>query len=104
LWHEHRYTLLAKGLSESEASTHEAQFVLEHTRRLAAKKSPIGDDDEPTKFWIIRNSWGSVWGEEGYYRIVRGTGACGLNKLVTSAADVTSGKPAGGNTQVLLWQ
>jgi len=41
--------------------------------------------DGGKKYWKIRNSWGESWGEKGYYRIVRGTGKCGLNTMVTTA-------------------
>jgi len=41
--------------------------------------------DAGVNFWRIKNSWGTDWGESGFYRLIRGIGACGINKVITIA-------------------
>jgi len=38
------------------------------------------DKDSGKVYYIVRNSWGTTWGEEGYIRIaaVDGDGICGI--------------------------
>jgi len=32
-----------------------------------------GTAPDGTKYWIGRNSWGTYWGEQGWFRIVQGS-------------------------------
>jgi cathepsin X len=36
-------------------------------------------------YWIVRNSWGQYWGENGWFRIIRGKDALGIERSVSWA-------------------
>jgi C1A family cysteine protease len=56
---------------------------LDHGVTLVGYGTASGDD-----FWIIKNSWGTSWGENGYIRLERGSkagaqGCCGIFKAAS---------------------
>ncbi|CAJ0594727.1 unnamed protein product [Cylicocyclus nassatus] len=41
-----------------------------------------GEEREGKKYWLAANSWNTDWGEDGFFRILRGTDECGIEAHV----------------------
>ncbi|KAK8647812.1 hypothetical protein V6N13_121539 [Hibiscus sabdariffa] len=61
--------------------TGECDSVLTHGVTIVG----YGTSEEGLKYWVIKNSWGKTWGENGFMKIQRGVnapgGLCGIARM-----------------------
>jgi cathepsin C len=47
-----------------------------------------GEENTGEKYWIIQNTWGPAWGEEGFFRMKRGSDEFGIESICETATPV----------------
>nr|XP_020020352.1 cathepsin W [Castor canadensis] len=86
-----------KGVIKATSTTCDPRFVNHSVLLVGFGKSKVKGMREETvsprshrpcrstPYWILKNSWGPKWGEEGYFRLHRGSNACGITKYPLTA-------------------
>lgn len=57
----------------------------DHAVAIVGYGDDVDGQGQPLPYWLIRNSWGSDWGESGYIRVMRGANVCGVTNDVNFA-------------------
>ncbi|XP_072017541.1 uncharacterized peptidase C1-like protein F26E4.3 [Amphiura filiformis] len=53
-----------------------------HSIRIIGWGTDYSDPRDPKDYWLCANSWGTSWGEDGYFRIIRGQNECQIESFV----------------------
>ncbi|XP_052203321.1 cysteine proteinase mucunain-like [Diospyros lotus] len=73
---------------ESGIFTGECGTELDHTVTVVGYGTENGVD-----YWILKNSWGALWGEDGYIRLERNVGGAGKCGIAAEASYPIKGNP-----------
>ena len=57
-----------------------AEFKGRHAVKIIGWGEEEINATHSSKYWLCQNSWGSKWGENGFFRILRGENHCGIEQ------------------------
>jgi cathepsin B len=40
--------------------------------------------EDGTPYWLVANSWNTDWGNNGYFKILRGSNECGIEDEIVA--------------------
>merc|ERR1712179_481753 len=75
------FAVVATIESCSQATDPNCKYNLNHAVTVVGYGHESGKD-----YWLVKNSWGTWFGESGYIKIKRGTGHCGIGSMEYTAA------------------
>ncbi|UMM37944.1 hypothetical protein L5515_009549 [Caenorhabditis briggsae] len=52
--------------------------------------------EKKVDYWLVANSWSTTFGENGFFKIRRGTNECGIEENVVAGLPKSSGNIIGG--------
>jgi cathepsin C len=59
--------------------------ITNHAVLLVGYGTDMTNPETPQDYWIVKNSWGEGWGEEGYFRIRRGVDECSIESIAVQS-------------------
>merc|ERR1711966_646544 len=80
----------------------EVSLVDSDADTIAREIMERGPVEAGVKYWKVQNSWNPYWGEEGYFRIRRGTDEAGIEDEVTCNGDGKWSGPGVPEAQIVV--
>ncbi|XP_063301939.1 uncharacterized protein LOC134601394 [Pelobates fuscus] len=75
----HEFQLYKGGIYDGDCAAQPNHAVI-----IVGYGTEKGEDDEEEDYWIIKNSWGEAWGENGFGRMKRNVNKCNIADMAST--------------------